>query len=105
MAKFSSSAAINEMDIGAPEACGWCYRHMRPLGPPAMLACIVATHGDTEMPIAFSLAAAAALAGAPQAGPARAPQELPTRFEVGHFYATPETVDGQTLRLVVDTGG
>ena len=33
------------------------------------------------------------------------PQMLPTTFEAGHFYAAPETVDGQKLRLLVDTGG
>jgi hypothetical protein len=34
-----------------------------------------------------------------------ASQGLPTVFEAGHFYATPETADGQKLRLLVDTGG
>jgi hypothetical protein len=32
-------------------------------------------------------------------------QELPITYEAGHFYATPETTNGQTLRLLVDTGG
>lgn len=32
-------------------------------------------------------------------------QVVPTTYEAGHFYATPETADGQTLRLLVDTGG
>lgn len=30
---------------------------------------------------------------------------LPTAYEAGHFYATPELVNGKTMRLVVDTGG
>ncbi|PWK84776.1 hypothetical protein [Fulvimonas soli] len=47
--------------------------------------------------------AATVLAAAP-AAPAPA-QVLPTAYEAGHFYAAPETVDGQRLRLVVDTGG
>lgn len=33
------------------------------------------------------------------------PQVLPTVFEAGHFFAVPETRDGQKLRLLVDTGG
>lgn len=32
-------------------------------------------------------------------------QLLPTSYEAGHFYATPETAAGQKLRLLVDTGG
>jgi hypothetical protein len=43
--------------------------------------------------------AALALAGAAPA------QMLPTHYEAGHFYATPQTVDGSSLRLLVDTGG
>jgi hypothetical protein len=43
--------------------------------------------------------AALALAGAAPA------QTLPTHYEAGHFYATPQTVDGSSLRLLVDTGG
>lgn len=30
---------------------------------------------------------------------------VPTHYEAGHFFATPTTRDGQTLRLLVDTGG
>ena len=30
---------------------------------------------------------------------------LPTVYEVGHFYATPQLHDGRRLRLLVDTGG
>lgn len=30
---------------------------------------------------------------------------IPTAFEAGHFYATPRTSKGQTVRLLVDTGG
>lgn len=48
---------------------------------------------------------ATALAIAPAGvAPARA-QVLPTVYEAGHFYAVPETADGQKLKLVVDTGG
>ncbi|MGB3747972.1 MAG: hypothetical protein WA961_07215 [Rhodanobacter sp.] len=43
--------------------------------------------------------AALALAGAAPA------QTLPTHVEAGHFYATPQTMDGSSLRLLVDTGG
>ena len=43
--------------------------------------------------------AALALTGAAPA------QTLPTHYEAGHFYATPHTVDGSSLRLLVDTGG
>lgn len=32
-------------------------------------------------------------------------QQIPTVYEAGHFYAVPETVDHQRLRLLVDTGG
>lgn len=32
-------------------------------------------------------------------------QILPTIYEAGHFFATPETADGQKLHLLVDTGG
>lgn len=43
--------------------------------------------------------AALALAGTTTA------QVLPTHYEAGHFYATPQTADGASLRLLVDTGG
>lgn len=43
---------------------------------------------------AFLLAAAAATA-----------QVVPTDYQAGHFYATPRTTGGQSLHLVVDTGG
>lgn len=33
------------------------------------------------------------------------PQVLPTVYEAGHFFAVPETRDGQRLKLLVDTGG
>ncbi|MEI7036133.1 hypothetical protein [Fulvimonas yonginensis] len=56
------------------------------------------------MHIAGALLAVAA-AGGPAAGPADAPTVMPTRFEAGHFFAVPRTVDGQGLRLIVDTGG
>ncbi len=32
-------------------------------------------------------------------------QILPTVYEAGHFYAVPETPDGNRLKLLVDTGG
>jgi hypothetical protein len=51
------------------------------------------------MLLALALSAAAA-----QAAPS-GPQVLPTRYEAGHFYAVPQTADGQRLRLLVDTGG
>ncbi|MFK2930759.1 hypothetical protein [Dyella agri] len=48
---------------------------------------------------------AAAVASAPAtAAPVRA-QVLPTVYEAGHFYAVPETRNGQQLKLLVDTGG
>ena len=34
-----------------------------------------------------------------------ASQTIPTAYEAGHFYAIPETVSAQNLRLLVDTGG
>ncbi|HUA80027.1 MAG TPA: hypothetical protein VL997_06625 [Dyella sp.] len=36
--------------------------------------------------------------------PTRA-QTVPTVYEAGHFFAVPQTRDGQRLRLLVDTGG
>lgn len=53
------------------------------------------------MPIVTGILAAA-LATAPAT---TAAQVLPTVYEAGHFYAVPETVDGQKLKLLVDTGG
>jgi hypothetical protein len=52
--------------------------------------------------VAGLLAAAALAAGPASRTPARV---LPTVYEAGHFYAVPETRDGQKLRLLVDTGG
>ena len=43
--------------------------------------------------------AALALAGSTSA------QTIPTQYEAGHFFATPQTAAGQSLRLLVDTGG
>ncbi|HET6804650.1 MAG TPA: hypothetical protein VFH59_04310 [Frateuria sp.] len=57
------------------------------------------------MPFTLALFATVALAGAPAAHPSRPTQVIPTHFQAGHFFATPETADGQALRLVVDTGG
>ncbi|TAM26914.1 MAG: hypothetical protein EPN68_06705 [Rhodanobacter sp.] len=48
---------------------------------------------------------AAALAAGPSATPLASAQVVPTTYEAGHFYATPETADGHRLRLQVDTGG
>jgi len=56
------------------------------------------------MPIIMGILATA-LATAPVGGMPAAAQVLPTVYEAEHFYAAPETVDGQKLRLVVDTGG
>jgi hypothetical protein len=57
------------------------------------------------MTIVTGFLAVAALAAGPGTA-ARAPaQVLPATYEAGHIYATPETVDGQRLRLLVDTGG
>lgn len=50
------------------------------------------------MTIIFIFISAAALAGKPA-------QVIPTTYEAGHFFATPETADGQRVRLLVDTGG
>lgn len=33
------------------------------------------------------------------------PQVVPTVYEAGHFFAVPETQDGERLKLLVDTGG
>lgn len=38
-------------------------------------------------------------------GAATTAQTVPTQYAAGHFYATPQTASGQTLRLIVDTGG
>lgn len=58
------------------------------------------------MPIPMILLSAAMQAGAAVAAtqPATA-TVLPTSYEAGHFYATPETTGGQRLKLLVDTGG
>lgn len=48
---------------------------------------------------------ATALAAAPATTAPATAQVLPTVYEAGHFYAVPETVDGQKLKLLVDTGG
>ncbi len=53
--------------------------------------------------LAAYLLAPALLTAAPAT--AASPLVIPTRFEAGHFYAVPQTTDGQRLRLLVDTGG
>ena len=56
--------------------------------------------------LTFTGAAMLAITGAmPAVGTTSAARVLPTVYEAGHFYATPETVDGRKLRLIVDTGG
>jgi len=57
------------------------------------------------MAIVTGFLAAAALAAGPAAPATSTAQVLPTVYEAGHFYAVPETTDGQRLRLLVDTGG
>lgn len=57
------------------------------------------------MATVWSVFAAAALAVTSISGVAQTTQTVPTVYEVGHFYAVPETVGGQELHLVVDTGG
>ena len=48
---------------------------------------------------------ATTLAVTPATAVPAAAQVLPTVYEAGHFYAVPETKDGQKLKLLVDTGG
>jgi hypothetical protein len=49
---------------------------------------------------------AAAMLGPAHATTATHPAHvIPTVYEAGHFYADPKTIEGQKLRLVVDTGG
>lgn len=55
-----------------------------------------------SLALVLALAAAATPVASGHVDTARV---IPTRFEAGHFYAVPETADGQRLRLVVDTGG
>lgn len=52
------------------------------------------------MILAWSLIAATATASV-----ASQAQVIPTVFEAGHFFVTPETVTGERLKLLVDTGG
>ena len=51
------------------------------------------------------LPVAALLATAMSAAAAGGGIVLPTQYEAGHFYAVPRTADGQSLKLLVDTGG
>lgn len=55
--------------------------------------------------VAFSLAALGAPHAHADEAPADKAQVVPTVYEAGHFFAVPETRDGQRLKLVVDTGG
>ncbi|HEV2539596.1 MAG TPA: hypothetical protein VGU03_07790 [Frateuria sp.] len=52
------------------------------------------------MLLAAALFASAASAAAPAGGVV-----VPTLYQAGHFYAVPRTADGQSLKLLVDTGG
>jgi hypothetical protein len=56
----------------------------------------------------FAVTAIVAVTRAPVAAEPSASQAahtIPTVYEAGHFYAVPETIHGQKLRLLVDTGG
>ncbi|MET4678373.1 MULTISPECIES: hypothetical protein [unclassified Luteibacter] len=56
--------------------------------------------------IASFLAVASFVGGVHAESPDRdKAQVIPTVYEAGHFFAVPETADGQRLRLLVDTGG
>jgi len=55
--------------------------------------------------VAFSFAALGALQVHAGEAPADTAQVIPTVYEAGHFFAVPETRDGQRLKLLVDTGG
>lgn len=70
-----------------------------------MLARIVAKDRMTKMQTLFLLFGAAALSAAPALPRPEHAQLVPTRFEAGHFFAVPETVGGERLKLMVDTGG
>jgi hypothetical protein len=61
--------------------------------------------GETRSMTIFMGLLATALATGPATSTPATAQVLPTVYEAGHFYAVPETVDGQKLKLVVDTGG
>ena len=55
--------------------------------------------------LALCLAAICAANAHAGEAPSDAAQVLPTVYEAGHFFAVPETHDGQKLKLLVDTGG
>jgi predicted aspartyl protease len=57
------------------------------------------------MAILTGFLAATILASSPTAAAPTKAQVVPTTFEAGHFYAVPETLKGQRLKLLVDTGG
>ncbi|MDE2306731.1 MAG: hypothetical protein KGJ97_00415 [Xanthomonadaceae bacterium] len=58
------------------------------------------------MALAFTAMMAAGLAVVPpNPSTAQASRAIPTVYEAGHFYAVPDAVNGQKLRLLVDTGG
>lgn len=57
------------------------------------------------MIIELALLAAVTFAPAPATTTAWPARVVPTVYEAGHFYATPETTQARKLRLMVDTGG
>ena len=61
--------------------------------------------GVDLMTVLAGILMAAALTAGTTGQTAESPHIVPTAFEAGHFYAVPETSDGQKLKLLVDTGG
>lgn len=57
------------------------------------------------MIIEFAILAAATLGSAPVTTATHPARVIPTVYKAGHFYAVPQTKEGQKLRLIVDTGG
>lgn len=57
------------------------------------------------MIIELAILAAGMLGPAPATTTVHPANVIPTVYEAGHFYAVPETTEGQKLRLIVDTGG
>lgn len=67
------------------------------------LSCVLnALSGMNRPMVSITSAALWLMAGSM---PAATAQVVPTVYEAGHFFATPETRDGHRLRLLVDTGG
>lgn len=57
------------------------------------------------MTIKIASMAAVILAPATVIATSQPARVIPTVYEAGHFYAVPQTANGQELRLLVDTGG